>query len=476
MKKIKILWMGILLMATSSLFAQDLSKSQIHSITQEIIKTVEENYIIPDLRDKIVAGLQSNLESGKYDAITTKDEFEKTMTADLLDLSDDKHLYLVLDKDDEDSKSNPRRQMRRMMPDSSAFKNLLSYELLEGNIAYLNVPMFGPLEYLQTDIDKYLELSLSADALIIDVRQCPGGSGETTAYLAGGFIAKPTHLTSYYSAEGEMKSISAETRFGEANAHKNVYVLVSERTGSAAEGFAFYLQQLGRVQVVGMQSAGAGRGNQFFPIQEDFSLSVSVRTSITPNGKQFQGLGVTPDVVTPSKNALNQAKIETFLSLKEESPNQASTYDNLLSKVGKPDITLQRGDMSKIKEAVLGYIENFFENNTEEMFKYLHPDLAKRGMSKKRGDSTLTFQDMSQEELKNMLSKKEPLSKEEQQNTIEILDVFYNSANVKLKTGYPDMKWIEYILLTRTEEGWKISDILWDYDAATKPIKKIKEN
>ena len=70
-----------------------------------------------------------------------------------------------------------------------------------------------------------------------------------------------------------------------------------------------------------MQSSGAGRSNQFFPIDNDFSLSVSIRTSVTPNGKQFQGVGVTPDIITPTKNALEQAKIQAYLDLAKK--NQA---------------------------------------------------------------------------------------------------------------------------------------------------------
>jgi hypothetical protein len=471
--KIRVITLLFVSLVLTKLEAQELTINEIRSITQSIIQTIDENYIIPSLKEQIVKTVQSNLENGKYDNMTLKSAFEEKMTADLKAISDDGHLYLVTHEETATSKKNPRRQMMRSMPDPSAFKDLLTYKMLEGKIAYLDVPMFGPLEYLKNDLDAYLELSKSADVLIIDVRKCPGGSGETTAYLAGGFIAEPTLLTTYFSKDGATESRSTRTKYGMINQNKKVYVLTSERTGSAAEGFAFYLQQLGRVTVVGMQSAGAGRSNQFFRINEDFSLSVSIRTSITPNGKQFQGVGVTPDIVTPTKNALDQAKIEAYLSLRKEQPGHESKYHNLIRKVGKSEIDLQPGDRSKIERVVLGYIENFFENNTEEMYKYLHPNLAKRGLSKKRGEDKLFFQDMTEADLKAMLKKKKALPKNQQENTIEILDVFYNTASVKLKTGYPNLKWIEYILLARVDNEWKITDIIWDYDTKSK-VKKRK--
>jgi len=114
-------------------------------------------------------------------------------------------------------------------------------------------------------------------------------------------------------------------------------------------------------------------------------------------------------VITPTKNALEQAKIEAYLDLKQKSPNQEQKYKQLISKISKPKVRLQPGDMTKINNAVTGYIENFFENNIDEMYKYLHPDLAKRGMSKKRGEETLFFQNMTNTELKAMMGKKKPL-------------------------------------------------------------------
>ncbi|WP_350292563.1 nuclear transport factor 2 family protein [uncultured Croceitalea sp.] len=125
----------------------------------------------------------------------------------------------------------------------------------------------------------------------------------------------------------------------------------------------------------------------------------------------------------------------------------------------------QNDENKALVEAVtLGYIENFFENNFEQMSLYLHPELAKRGVSKKRGLEEYYFEDLSMEALKNMLTSKKVLSKEDQINKVEVLDIFRNTASVKLTTGYPKrMKWIEYIHLVKVSGEWKIANIIWDY-------------
>ncbi len=124
-----------------------------------------------------------------------------------------------------------------------------------------------------------------------------------------------------------------------------------------------------------------------------------------------------------------------------------------------------------IKNVTLGYIENFFENNTKEMLSYLHPKLAKRGFSKKRGEQSLYFENLSKERLVKMLKKKKRLPRNQQKNTVKILDVFYNTASVRLTTGYPGkMRWIEYIHLCKTDNKWQIVNIIWDY------FPRIKRN
>lgn len=117
-----------------------------------------------------------------------------------------------------------------------------------------------------------------------------------------------------------------------------------------------------------------------------------------------------------------------------------------------------------IEATVLGYIQNFFENNTKEMLQYLDPKLAKRGLDRSRKSSEIQLKDMSMKALKALLKKNKPLALQDQKHRIQILDIFYNTASVKLETGYPGkMEWIEYIHLYKIDNEWKIINIIWDY-------------
>lgn len=110
-----------------------------------------------------------------------------------------------------------------------------------------------------------------------------------------------------------------------------------------------------------------------------------------------------------------------------------------------------------IETNVLNYIENFFENNYDEISKSLHPRLAKRGLNP---DDTLS-EGFPIEELKRLISTKEKLPIKYQKNVVEDITIYGNMARTSLKTGYPKTRWTEYIHLVKQEEKWKIINVFW---------------
>jgi hypothetical protein len=87
-----------------------------------------------------------------------------------------------------------------------------------------------------------------------------------------------------------------------------LYVLTSRGTVSAGEDFAFVLQSLGRATVVGERTAGAGHNNAFIESGHGFVTSISfTRVSDPRTGKEWERVGVRPDVATPPAEALAAA-------------------------------------------------------------------------------------------------------------------------------------------------------------------------
>lgn len=91
-------------------------------------------------------------------------------------------------------------------------------------------------------------------------------------------------------------------------AKKPLYILISNKTFSAAEGFAYDLQALGRAVIVGERSGGGAHPFEYRRVHPHFVLSLAEGRSVNPiTGGNWQGTGVTPDVPVPPGGALDKA-------------------------------------------------------------------------------------------------------------------------------------------------------------------------
>ncbi len=122
-------------------------------------------------------------------------------------------------------------------------------------------------------------------------------------------------------------------------------------------------------------------------------------------------------------------------------------------------------DRAAIKQTALDYIEGWYSGDAERMERALHPELAKRIVhTNQQGQSRLD--QMSAMSLvqgtRRGFSKQTP--KEKQQKDVTILDVFENSASVKIVAS----DWIDYLHLAKFNGRWMIVNVLWEL----KPEKK----
>ena len=87
-----------------------------------------------------------------------------------------------------------------------------------------------------------------------------------------------------------------------------LYVLISGRTGSAAEEFAYDVQTHGRGTIVGETSVGAANPGGMFDVGGGFSVFISTGAAVNPiTGTNWEHVGVKPDVEINAAEALTHA-------------------------------------------------------------------------------------------------------------------------------------------------------------------------
>jgi len=171
---------------------------------------------------------------------------------------------------------------------------VLQYEMLENNIAYINLYQFSinAGEEFQAALEDLL--AQNPVGIILDLRDDTGG------YLDAAF-----KVTSFFIEDGpimiEEWGDGTEHTY---NASGNVLapdlplvVLVNGGSASASEITAGAIQDRGRGTLVGSTTYGKGSVQNWIELEGDNgAIRVTVARWLTPNGKQIHGVGLTPDV------------------------------------------------------------------------------------------------------------------------------------------------------------------------------------
>ena len=171
-----------------------------------------------------------------------------------------------------------------------------------------------------------MNLLEDADALIVDVGQCPGGAPASVAFLESYFFGpERKELLSRYDRPTDRTEQDFTVRDlpGKRRPDVPLWIIAGPDSASACESFAYTLQKHGRATVVGAQTAGAGYNNVLLPVGDGFTLSVSVARPIHPKtGGGWEGTGVVPDVPAQAGRALSTAHREALMALLSRVPPQ----------------------------------------------------------------------------------------------------------------------------------------------------------
>lgn len=167
------------------------------------------------------------------------------------------------------------------------------------------------------------------DAAIIDLRGNGGGSSEAVQYLVSHLLKAGTLEITFLQAGKEPVQTRALDYLPAGRLSSTpLYVLIDEASASAAESFAYDVQQFKLGRLVGAGTAGAANNNEFKPIAPGFMLSLSIGRPVHPvSGGNWEGVGVAPDVKTASARALDTAHADALRMLLSKAGSEPAKAD-----------------------------------------------------------------------------------------------------------------------------------------------------
>lgn len=216
-------------------------------------------------------------------------------------------------------KSSPAMQALRHNPPGFEFR------VLPGNIGYVALNSFednAVAEQFLAGFDKIAKTS----ALILDLRENGGGNSGVGMTILATLLDKPVPMEFWQSRDykpllrawGRPMAMLSAPGGGLAPdpahhyAHP-VVVLIGPRTFSAAEDFVVAFDQSGRGILMGQKDAGSTGQPLQFKLPGGGSGRVCTWRGTYPNGKQFLGVGVEPQiVVTPTLQDFRSGKDTTL--------------------------------------------------------------------------------------------------------------------------------------------------------------------
>ncbi|MDO3386087.1 S41 family peptidase [Gilvimarinus sp. SDUM040013] len=233
-----------------------MSETQVRQSLTQTLKTFQQVYVFPDKAKQVSDTMLMNLEKGKYKGIKTRKEFAETFTQELKILTTDRHLSVNLVEDTSKTPTHIGTHEEDYLKNNFALERL---EILKGNVGYIKLNKFYSDEEARPVVDAAFTFLERSDAIIIDLRECIGGSPELVRYIVSFFVEEDIHLWSIIDKHGtetyQAKSSKTEGR-PVLKKDTPLYILTSSGTASAAEVFTYTLKHLKRATVVGEKTFG----------------------------------------------------------------------------------------------------------------------------------------------------------------------------------------------------------------------------
>jgi carboxyl-terminal processing protease len=207
--------------------------------------------------------------------------------------------------------------MTRMLRNTFAGPTIRTRMLPEG-ILYVDIPNFEHAQAAEDFVKLIDELDEEQiEGMIIDLRYNTGGASSIVEPMVACLIDAPVtspimkfrHFIGAYEAWGneqvwDTSSYQIEPRDGRRYAGPLV-VLTGGLTSSSSEDFAIEMKVSGRARLVGQTTGGsAGNGLQS-TLPGGGTLRVATFTALVPDGDEYVGIGIKPDIeIQPTREDL----------------------------------------------------------------------------------------------------------------------------------------------------------------------------
>ncbi len=314
---------AIVFVTTFSYSQTNFQRNEKDDFIKEVAFIMKEYYVDKEMSILLNEQLLKNLEMGNYEDVKSRDELAMLIQEDCRKISNDKHIGLrFIPKLINTEEGNVVDSRNSSKVENYGFDRVRVFNDLK--IGRVRINEFKKNEKAKEKIDEIFESFSEMESVIIDLRECTGGNADMVNYVMSYFL--DTEPIKYLSIFNRHRNVNKDLyTLGNNKIPKakrllkqKVYILTSNFSFSAAEGFAYHLKHMNRATIIGEITGGGANmvmlvGWQLEDENGNFAIGkyetqvpiIKVTSPFT--GTNWEGVGVKPDIETTADDAWEKA-------------------------------------------------------------------------------------------------------------------------------------------------------------------------
>lgn len=233
----------------------------------------------------------------------------------------------------------------KIVRDIIKIKDIKDAKILEDGIAYIRLVEFREDTVKQLNIIFDSLKKQGMNALIIDLRNNPGGLLDVAFKVTEKFV-ETGKMVVYTKGRKSGQNLEFIARERNPDVNLPLAILINEGSASGSEIVAGCLQDYKRAIIIGTKSFGKGSVQTVIPMVDGSALRLTTSKYFTPSGREIHGKGIIPDIEVED----GKIKLSSEDEIKEDNKDKAvQVFDEIEKKEEPAD------KESEEKEAVFDY-------------------------------------------------------------------------------------------------------------------------